>query len=98
MEIKNERDGKKGAFYIEENGVRVGTMSYVFMADNAFIIDHTEVDASQEGKGLGRKLVQAGVDYARENDLKILPLCPYAKKIFEKTPEYEDVLFKMEAK
>ena len=93
MEVQNNRNDKNGVFYIEENGKQVAAMTYIFAGDTKFIIDHTEVQPGNEGKGLGRKLVQAGVDYAREHDLKILPLCTYAKSVFDKTPEYSDVRF-----
>jgi predicted GNAT family acetyltransferase len=33
------------------------------------------------------------VQYARENNLKILPLCPFAKSVFDKTEEIQDLLF-----
>jgi len=93
MEVKQRGDSKKGVFYMEENGKEVATMTYVFAGDTKFIIDHTEVSPDYEGKGLGRQLVQAGVDFARAKGYKILPLCPYAKKVFAKTPEYNDVVF-----
>ena len=93
MEVQNKRNDKNGVFYIEENGKQVAAMTYIFAGDTKFIIDHTEVQPGNEGKGLGRKLVQAGVDYAREHDLKILPLCTYAKSVFDKTSEYSDVRF-----
>lgn len=68
-------------------------MHYIFAGPGKMIIDHTEVDETYEGKGLGRQLVKAGVEYAREHQLKILPSCPFAKKIFEITPAFADVLF-----
>jgi predicted GNAT family acetyltransferase len=37
-------------------------------------------------------LVHAGVEYARENNLKIFPLCPFAKSIFDKREAFRDVL------
>jgi predicted GNAT family acetyltransferase len=91
--VQNKNDGKRGAFFIEEDGKEIGLMHYIFSGPGKFIIDHTEVDEAHEGKGLGRILVRAGVDYARENNMKILPYCPYAKKVFAATPEYADVLF-----
>lgn len=94
MEIKHHDTGHKGSFYIEENGQRVAEMTYVHAGPGKIIIDHTEVNPSQEGKGLGKKLVLAGVEYARKNNLKIVPLCPYAKHVMEKTPaDYADVMF-----
>lgn len=37
-------------------------------------------------------MVEAAVGYASENKLKILPLCPVAKSVFDKTKSYHDVL------
>ena len=93
MEIKNQNDGKRGSFFMDEKNIRVGEMNYIFAGPAKMIIVHTEVNEAYEGKGLGMQLVQAGVAYARENHMKILPLCPFAKKIFDVTPEFADVLF-----
>lgn len=92
MELKNDYNEKNGVFYLEENGKRQAEMTYVFAGPVKFIIDHTEVFSGNEGKGLGKQLVKAAVVFAREKGLKILPLCPYAKSVMEKTAEYADVL------
>ncbi|MGZ3873003.1 MAG: GNAT family N-acetyltransferase [Mucilaginibacter sp.] len=93
MRVQNKNNGKSGAFFIEDDGKEIGLMHYIFAGPGKMIIDHTEVDETYEGKGLGRQLVKAGVEYAREHQLKILPSCPFAKKIFEITPAFADVLF-----
>ena len=56
------------------------------------IIDHTEVGQSLKGKGIGLQLVKAVVAHARESKIKILPLCPFAKSVFDKKEELRDVL------
>ncbi len=93
MEVKHSKEGTKGVFYLEENAKRIAELSYVFAGDTKFIIEHTEVKPGNEGKGLGKVLVQAAVDFARAHHYKILPLCPYAKAVFDKTEAYADVLF-----
>ena len=94
MLIQNSDTETKGSFFIVENGLRIGEMTYVHAGPGKIIIDHTEVHSSQEGKGIGKKLLAATVEYAGKNDLKILPLCPFAKRVMEKSPEeYRDVLF-----
>jgi uncharacterized protein len=93
MEIQNKNDGKRGAFFMEDAGKEIALMHYTFAGPGKMIIDHTEVNDAYEGKGLGKQLVKAGVIYAREHQMKILPLCPFAKKIFEITPDFADVLF-----
>jgi len=92
MELKNDYNEKNGTFYLQENGKREAEMTYVFAGRAKIIIDHTEVFSGNEGKGLGKQLVKAAVDFAREKSIKILPLCPYVKSVMEKTPEYADVV------
>jgi hypothetical protein len=60
--------------------------------DKLLIIDHTEVSEKLKGKGAGKLLVDAAVSHARSKGIKILPLCPFAKSVFDKTPEFKDVL------
>ena len=67
-------------------------MTYTWAGDSKFIIDHTEVSPDFNGKGVGKKLVMAAVDYARANNVKIIPLCPFAKSVFDKVEEIRDVL------
>lgn len=92
MNIQQADNGKKGRFFIEADGHEIAAMHYVYSGEKQFIIDHTEVAEAFEGRGLGRQLLNAVVKFAREKQLKIIPLCPYAKAVFAKTPELADVL------
>lgn len=92
MEILQDDNGKKGKFYIQENDKILAEMTYVWSGDK-FIIDHTEVDDSLAGKGIGKKLVLKAVEMAREKKVKILPLCPFAKKVFDRDETIQDVVF-----
>lgn len=91
MDIKLQQTGNKGAFFIEENGKLLAEMTFSKAGDNLIIIDHTEVSDALRGTGAGKKMVAQAVEYARSNNLKILPLCPFARAVFDKTPEYNDV-------
>ena len=93
MEIQQINDAKRGYFEAVEDGKEAGKMTYTGAGDSKFIIDHTEVSPDFNGKGVGKKLLMAAVEYARTNDLKIIPLCPFAKSVFDKTPDIRDVLF-----
>ena len=92
MKVQRQESGENGSFFIEEDGLKSGLMTYRKTGENEITIDHTEVDDAAQGRGFGKKLVEAAVEYARENDLKIVPVCTFAKKIIDKTPEYQDVL------
>ena len=82
----------KGAFYIEIEGIQEAMMTFVYAGEDKIIIDHTEVNPGNEGKGFGKKMVTKAVEFAREKGIKILPLCPFVKSVFDKTPEFRDVL------
>lgn len=92
MNIQQNDNGKKGAFYIEQEGETLAEMTYVWAGAEKFIIDHTEVSERLAGKGAGKQLVAAAVNFAREKGVKIFPLCPFAHSVFDKVAEYKDVL------
>jgi len=92
MDIQFEDNGKKGAFFVEENGSRLAEMTFVWTGDGNFIVDHTEVNEALEGKGVGKQLVRRAVEMAREKKVKLIPLCPFTKSVIERTKEFQDVL------
>lgn len=91
-EVKLEINDKKGYFHIDIEGKTEAKMTFVFAGTDKIIIDHTEVNEGNNGKGYGKMMVAKAVEFARERNIKIIPLCPFAKKVFDKTPEYKDVL------
>ena len=91
-EVQVKINDKKGSFFIEIEGKQEAEMTFVFAGEDKIIIDHTGVNPGNEGKGLGKQMVAQAVTYAREKNIKIIPLCPFAKKVFDKTPEFRDVL------
>ena len=91
-EVQLRINDNKGAFYIEIEGIQEALMTFVFAGEDKIIIDHTEVNPGNEGKGFGKKMVTKAVEFAREKGIKILSICPFAKSVFDKTPEFRDVL------
>jgi len=93
MIIQHEEINHKGSFFIKQEDVLLAEMTYSIKDNNIMIINHTEVDDSLKGQKIGYLLVQHGVDFARSNHYKIIPLCSFAKVVFEKKKEdYSDVL------
>lgn len=94
LEIKHQDHDNKGEFYIGEEQHHLAEMTYSWTGTDKFIIDHTWVDDALRGQNVGRKLVDAAVDFAHQRNVKILPLCPFSKSVFEKDPTIGDVLFR----
>ena len=92
MYITIENTDSKGAAFIESDNMRLAEMTYSIASPNLIIIDHTEVDESLKGQGIGRKLLLKIVERARKENIKIIPLCPFAKSVFDKEESLQDVL------
>ncbi len=90
--IQHQEQDAKGAFYIETHGQRLAEMTYSRTNATMIIVDHTEVDPSLSGQGVGRELLGALVQWARATGTKVMPLCPFAKAQFDKDPTLRDVL------
>ena len=90
MEIQHQHHLTNGEFFVKnEQQEKLAVMTYIMTDDNTMLIEHTIVDEQLSGQGIGRKLVDA-----RAKGFKIIPQCPYANSVFNKTPEYTDVWFK----
>ncbi len=85
-------NGNKGYFSIVIDGKTEAKITFVFAGETKIIIDHTEVNSGNSGKGFGKILVERAVTFAREKNIKIIPLCPFAKSVFDKNPELRNVL------
>ena len=92
MLIQHKQVGGKGMFYVGQDGAILAELVYTKPSNDKMIIEHTEVDESLSGKGVGLQLVHTAVEYARTHKMKIIPLCPFAKSVFDKKPELKDVL------
>jgi uncharacterized protein len=90
--IKHNKNAKGGSFNYEVDARSMAEMVYVMAGDKTMIIDHTDVDDSLKGKGIGKKLLNELVNYVRQEQIRVIPLCPLAKATFEKTKEWQDVL------
>lgn len=92
MKIEIEDNGQSGEISAKIDSKKAGFIKFSWVGKDKMNIEHTEVDSEFEGKGIGKKLVLAAVEFARENSLKILSDCPYAKSVLEKDENLKDVL------
>lgn len=71
----------------------MGEMTFSVANEGAlWIVDHTGVNDSYRGKGVGNHLFLKLIETVRASDRKIIPLCPYTRHMLEKHPEMHDVL------
>ncbi|WP_108484209.1 GNAT family N-acetyltransferase [Oceaniglobus ichthyenteri] len=91
FDITREETDSKGRYATVVDG-HEAEMTYSRVGASMIIIDHTGVPDALRGRGVGQALVRRGVEDARAEGRKIVPLCPFAKAQIARHPEWQDVL------
>ena len=82
---------ERALFFIEEDGKRVAEL-VISISGNNLTVFHTEVSESLKGKGVSTMLLDTMEKYVRENNLKVIPLCPYVNVQFKRhRDKYDDI-------
>jgi predicted GNAT family acetyltransferase len=68
-------------------GGQLSVLEYTFKNHRLFLT-HTEVPPALRNEGLGTKLAHAALEYARQNDLTVVAICPFVKEYVGSHPEY----------
>ncbi|WP_027834026.1 GNAT family N-acetyltransferase [Maritalea myrionectae] len=89
-DVQFEQSGNRGRFFINLGGGQEAEMTFLDR-DGTFVVDHTGVPKPFEGKGIALELVKAGVQYARDHDKKIEPVCPYVVMQFKRHKDWDDI-------
>lgn len=91
FDIRRE-DGPSGGRYVVSVDSHEAEMTFSRAGTTTIIIDHTGVPKALSGRGVGQALVKRGVEDARRDGVRIVPLCPFAKAQIEKHKDWQDVL------
>ena len=57
-----------------------------------FVITHVGVHPELRGQGLAGHIVEAGLAYASEHELRVIPMCSYAASYIRRHPEYRELM------
>jgi len=94
LEFRQAESDGKGTFTAWEGATLAAEMTYSRTNPSLIIVNHTEVLDAFKGRGVGKELVAWAVRWVREHGQKILPLCPFTRRMFERTPAYADIWFR----
>jgi predicted GNAT family acetyltransferase len=92
MQIEHEHTNDKGTFFINDGDKIIAEMVYSTRPGGEMIIEHTEVDNALKGKNIGTELVDRAVEYAKANNMKIVPVCRFANAIIRRNPAYKNLV------
>jgi uncharacterized protein len=87
----SSRTVTRSRFEVEEAGE---TAYLEFDQDSAgwITLIHTEVPEALRGRGIASMLAQTGLEYARENKLKVDVVCPLVANYLSKHPEFKGLV------
>ncbi|MEM0963068.1 MAG: GNAT family N-acetyltransferase [Bacteroidota bacterium] len=74
-----------------ETDAGLAHLDYI-LTDALLVLSHTEVPVGAEGQGVGSRLAKAGLDHARAEGLRVMPLCPFVAAYVRRHPEERDLL------
>ena len=87
LEIIHNEGENRFEVWIDGN---LSTLDYIQKEMN-FVITHVGVHPELRGQGIAAKITQAGLEYARMNSLKVIPLCSYAAAYIRRNPQYAEL-------
>jgi len=93
MRTKNiaaTHDSEEHHFELTVDG-HLAVLDYTLMG-NTIVFTHTGVPVAISGHNPGVKLAQTGLEYARENGLRVKSKCWFVSKYLRRHPEYQDLL------
>ena len=91
--ITRSEEGSKGRYEARVEGHDgVGELTFSRMSPTKIIADHTAVDESLRGTGVGKALVEKLIADARSEGFTIVPLCPFVRSQYQRHPEWSDVM------
>lgn len=85
-----QHNPERRRFEVEIEG-KTAVAEYI-MTSQKLILTHTEVPRGLEGNGIGSHLAVAALTYAKDNDLVVMPLCPYMAGYIARHPEWKSIL------
>ena len=88
IEVSNDQATSRFAAHIDG---KTAFLAYRRMPGKLVLV-HTEVATEFAGHGIGSKLVRAGIEFAREQGLAVVPLCPFAIEYIRRHQEYLDLV------
>jgi predicted GNAT family acetyltransferase len=85
IELSVRDESEQGRLVADVEG-HEAELVYTIRPD-AFVIVHVGTPKHLEGRGIGGAMVRAGVRYARERGLAVVPQCPFAESWLERNPD-----------
>lgn len=94
MQIQHQAEATQGCFRIQDPAHQLlARLDYLWQSAEYFEITHTWVDPAYRGAKLAQQLIQAAVEFATTQQVKILPSCSYAALVMQRNPSFKALIY-----
>ena len=90
MEVKIKENKEKKRFEVEVEN-KLALIEYI-RAEDKMYLTHTEVPSELEGKGIASSMAKQVLQQIKDEDLKLVPLCPFIASYVKRHPEWKEIL------
>ena len=90
MDIEVKHDKEYERFVAEVEGHKAYLSYNIF--DDKINFSSTFTPPELRGKGIAKIIVKYAFNYAKENNLKVIPSCSYVQAFVERNNNYKDLL------
>jgi uncharacterized protein len=87
-EVIHEKENQRFVIYADGNEVYVEYK----MEEKEINLYHTFTHPALRGKGIAAHVVRAALEFAKENNLKVIPTCSYVQSFIAKNDEYKELV------
>ncbi|MCC9134797.1 GNAT family N-acetyltransferase [Pontibacter silvestris] len=92
MDISVEHEKEFQQFTAKVGGEEDAELAYAMPSDDLIDFTHTFVPKAARGQGIADKLIEKGLQYARQNNLRVVATCTVVAKYLEDHPEQQDLM------
>jgi len=82
---------EKKRFELEVDG-HMAIIESILTNENVMYLTHTEVPVALEGKGVGKRIVEGALNYIKDHDYKLAPLCPFVAAYLKRHTDWKTIL------
>ncbi|TVS13637.1 MAG: N-acetyltransferase [Wenzhouxiangella sp.] len=86
--IRHASDQQRFELEIDGNPCRL----HYTLSGNIVSLDSVQVPKAVGGQGIAGRLTRHALDWARQQNLRVRPVCPYVAAWIKRHPEYADLL------
>ena len=91
MEYKVTHNKNASKFSTINEG-KESVLDYVMVDSKTINMIHTYVPVELRGRQIAASLVKAGLEFAEENNLKVIPTCSYVRTYINRNDNYKKLL------